>query len=69
MRVMVIALSRDFGVNSPDALELCDQLVRRAAMVYSPGFEPLLVENVRLYDAVFNLCAYKHPDNITLPGG
>ena len=37
MRVMVIGLSREFGVSPPDALELCDQLVRRAAMVHAEG--------------------------------
>ena len=33
------------------------------------GYEVLRVEKIRLFDAVFNLCAYKHPDNISLPKG
>ena len=37
MRVLVIGLSRELDVNAQVAIELAEQLVRRAATVYSPG--------------------------------
>ena len=37
MRVMIIGLTRELGVNAADALELADQLIRRAAMLHTEG--------------------------------
>ncbi len=37
LRVLIIGLVRELGVNPPDALDLADQLVRRAAMLHSAG--------------------------------
>ena len=37
MRVMIIGLSRELGVSAADALELADQLIRRAAMLHTEG--------------------------------
>ena len=37
MRVMIIGLTRELGVNAADALELADQLIRRAAMLSNEG--------------------------------
>jgi len=37
--------------------------------VYLPGDKVLTVERLDLFDALLNLCAYRHPENITLPEG
>ena len=39
MRVMIIGLTRELGVNAADALELADQLIRRAAMLSNEGIK------------------------------
>lgn len=67
MRVLVIGLSKEHPMSPPDALELADQLVKRAAMLYMEDFHVIQAERVELINAVFNLCAYHHPENITLP--
>lgn len=33
------------------------------------GERVLTVERLDLFDALLNLCAYRHPENITLPEG
>ncbi len=37
--------------------------------VVPEGFEVLHVERLKLFDAMFQLCTYRHPENITLPRG
>ncbi|XP_035215176.1 integrator complex subunit 1-like [Stegodyphus dumicola] len=68
-RVLIIGLSREHPLTAPDALELADQLIKRAAMTYCDDFPVLEFENTELCDLIFNLCAYHHPENITLPQG
>ncbi|CAL1270879.1 unnamed protein product [Larinioides sclopetarius] len=69
MRILITGLSRDHLVTAHDALELADQLVKRAAVTYSDNFPVLDFENTELCDVIFNLCAYHHPENISLPQG
>ncbi|KAI8492608.1 Integrator complex subunit 1 [Branchiostoma belcheri] len=69
MRLLVIGLSRDLPLSAVEALDLADQVVRRAASLQSPDFDVLPVERLQLLDAVLNLCAYHHPENIQLPQG
>lgn len=69
MRILIIGLSRDHPLSAADALELADQLVKRAAMTYFDDFPVLEFENTELCDIIFNLCAYHHPENISLPQG
>ncbi|CAH1273045.1 INTS1 [Branchiostoma lanceolatum] len=69
MRLLVIGLSRDLPLSAVEALDLADQVVRRAASLHSPDFDVLPVERIQLVDAVLNLCAYHHPENIQLPQG
>ena len=37
MRILVIGLSQDFPLSPPDAVELVDQLVKRAATLNNEG--------------------------------
>uniref|UniRef100_A0A1B6EU77 Uncharacterized protein n=1 Tax=Cuerna arida TaxID=1464854 RepID=A0A1B6EU77_9HEMI len=70
LRVMMIGLSKEHPLPPPDALELADQLVKRAANIPPNDKMPmLLVDKLEIFDLVFNLCAYHHPENIDLPVG
>lgn len=69
MRILIIGLSRDLPLSAAEALELADQLVKRAAMTYFDDFPVLEFENTELCDIIFNLCAYHHPEALTLPAG
>ncbi|KAH3871098.1 hypothetical protein DPMN_034292, partial [Dreissena polymorpha] len=69
MRILVIGLSRDFALGPPDAVELADILIRRAASLQYEGRQVLHVARLELFDALLNLCSYRHPENIVLPSG
>ncbi|XP_076816735.1 integrator complex subunit 1-like [Clavelina lepadiformis] len=67
LRIAAIGLSQDHPLAPPDALELINQLIRRAASLSRPGFNPLVAERVDLIDTILALCQYHHPGNIRLP--
>ncbi|ESO87352.1 hypothetical protein LOTGIDRAFT_107278 [Lottia gigantea] len=70
MRILVIGLSRELPLTPVDAVELADQLIKRAAGLNQElGLEVLQVERLELIDALLNLCTYRYPENITLPKG
>ncbi|OWF40859.1 integrator complex subunit 1-like [Mizuhopecten yessoensis] len=69
MRILVIGLSPDIPINPPDAVELVDQLVKRAASLSCDGEKVLQMERLELVDALLNLCSYRHPTDISLPKG
>lgn len=70
IRILIIGMSKEHPLNPSDALELVEQLVRRASAIYKEDSQPvLLVERTELIEIVFHLCAYHHPENITLPSG
>ncbi|XP_033752257.1 integrator complex subunit 1-like [Pecten maximus] len=69
MRILVIGLSPDIPINPPDAVELVDQLVKRAACLSCDGEKVLQMERLELVDALLNLCSYRHPTDISLPKG
>lgn len=56
-------------MTAPDALELADQLVKRSASLSTEGLEMLQADKVEMFEMIFNVTAYHHPDNITLPHG
>ncbi|XP_063229314.1 integrator complex subunit 1 isoform X2 [Bacillus rossius redtenbacheri] len=68
-RILLIGLSKEHPLQAPDTLELVDQLLKRAAILPSEGFPMLQVDKVDIIDLVFNLTAYRHPENIDLPQG
>ncbi|VVC44914.1 Hypothetical protein CINCED_3A009720 [Cinara cedri] len=70
MTILKIGLSKEHPLNSPDALELVDQLVKRAAslQVYQ-NFNTIKADKCELFEILLNSCAYHHPDKIELPLG
>ena len=69
MWVLLMGLSRDHHINPSDAIDLADQLVRRAASLHPDNFPVLQMKRLEIIDVVLNLCAYRHPENIALPKG
>ncbi|XP_050427828.1 integrator complex subunit 1 isoform X2 [Adelges cooleyi] len=68
--ILKIGLSKEHPLSSPDALELVDQLVKRAAalQVYQTP-NAIRADKDELFDFLLNSCAYHHPEKIELPLG
>ena len=59
MRVMIIGLTKELGVSAADALELADQLIRRAAMLHTEGAcHVIFLQNIARIVHEFNLFQY-----------
>ncbi|RUS89929.1 hypothetical protein EGW08_002281 [Elysia chlorotica] len=71
MRLLVIGLLPDLPLSAPEAVELVDQLVcRAAALSQDLGMVDVLqMEQLGFIDTLLKLCVYKHPDSIQLPVG
>ncbi|KAJ1532280.1 hypothetical protein ONE63_000894 [Megalurothrips usitatus] len=69
MRILLIGLSKDHPMNSPETMELSDQLLKRASLLSSESANMLEANKVEIIDLIFNLSAYHHPENIILPKG
>ncbi|KAL5232641.1 hypothetical protein ACI65C_000051 [Semiaphis heraclei] len=68
--ILNIGLSKEHPLNSPDALELVDQLVKRAASLQVfQNFNTIRADKCELFEILLNSCAYHHPDKIELPLG
>ncbi|XP_023242494.1 integrator complex subunit 1-like [Centruroides sculpturatus] len=70
MRILIIGLSRDHPLNAADTIELADHLIKRAASVHMDSSSSVIhIERNEIFEALFNLSAYHHPENISLPQG
>ncbi|KAL4240200.1 Integrator complex subunit 1 [Mactra antiquata] len=69
MRILIIGLNRELALTPTESIELADILIRRAALLHTEGRKVIHVERLELFDALLNLCSYKHPENIVLPAG
>uniref|UniRef100_A0A023EZS6 Uncharacterized protein n=1 Tax=Triatoma infestans TaxID=30076 RepID=A0A023EZS6_TRIIF len=67
--LLAVGLSKEHPLSPSDALDLVLEIVKRAAAISSPLIPVLKIENEKIVDLLFNLCAYRHPDNIDLPAG
>ncbi|KAL4148797.1 hypothetical protein QTP88_002952 [Uroleucon formosanum] len=68
--ILMIGLSKEHPLNSPDALELVDQLIRRAALLHVyQNYNTIRADKCELFEILLNSCAYHHPDKIELPLG
>ncbi|KAL1124337.1 hypothetical protein AAG570_000966 [Ranatra chinensis] len=67
--VLALGLSKDHPLTPVEALEISEQVVRRAASVQTSIIPVLKTDKIKIFDLVFNLCAYRHPENIDLPTG
>ena len=63
-------MSKDHPLTAADTIDLFDQLIRRAGIVYrDDGPAVLHVERLEIFDILFSLCAYRRPEMYTLPEG
>ncbi|XP_013788345.1 integrator complex subunit 1-like, partial [Limulus polyphemus] len=69
MRILIIGLSKEHPLNASDTLDLVDQLLKRVGSISIEGYPVLELQIQEIFDLIFNLCAYHHPDNISLPPG
>uniref|UniRef100_T1HRR4 DUF3677 domain-containing protein n=1 Tax=Rhodnius prolixus TaxID=13249 RepID=T1HRR4_RHOPR len=67
--LLAVGLSKEHPFSPAEALDLVLEIVKRAAAISSPLIPVLKIENEKIVDLLFNLCAYRHPDNIDLPAG
>ncbi|XP_014664125.1 PREDICTED: integrator complex subunit 1-like [Priapulus caudatus] len=69
MWILLMGLSKVLPLSCLDAMELADHLVKRAAALGGENLDVLRVGRLEIIDMTFNLCAYHHPENISLPAG
>lgn len=69
LRVLLIGLSKEHPISAPEVLEICDQLIKRAANLPQDCAPPIIMDKVEIIDFFFNLSSYNYPENITLPAG
>lgn len=69
LRILLIGSSKAHSLSPTEAVDICDQLIRRSANLPQDCAPPLVVENIEIIRIFFNLCTYNYPENITLPAG
>ncbi|XP_003746940.2 integrator complex subunit 1 [Galendromus occidentalis] len=70
LRMLFVGMSKDHPPTAAETIDLFDQLIRRAGVVYrDDGPAVLHVERLEIFDIIFSLCAYRRPEMYTLPEG
>lgn len=69
VRLAVMGLHKDLPLTPTEAIDITEQLIRRAAHSYVEGLTVLRCEKTDIFDLLFSLCIYHYPDNIVLPKG
>lgn len=67
--ILATGISKELPLSPSEAFDLTEQIVKRAASIHNPVIPVLKVEKTKILDLVFNLSAYRHPENIDLPTG
>jgi integrator complex subunit 1 len=69
LRILLIGNSKEHPISPTEAIEISDQLIRRAANLPQDCAPPLAIDNIEIIGIYFSLCSYNYPENITLPTG
>ncbi|XP_015789490.1 integrator complex subunit 1 [Tetranychus urticae] len=71
IRILKMGLSKDYPVQSPEAIELSDALIKRAAALYDGDVtNPTLpIKKDDIFNLLLKNSIYRIPENITLPPG
>ncbi|KAL3270064.1 hypothetical protein HHI36_009122 [Cryptolaemus montrouzieri] len=69
LRVLLIGISKENVVHPNEALDITEQLIKRAANLPQDLDPPLSVDKLEIFDIFFSLCSYNYPENIVLPVG
>ncbi|BES89143.1 integrator complex subunit [Nesidiocoris tenuis] len=65
--LLASGIKKEQPLSAVEAMDLTLEIVKRAASISNPLIHVLKVEKLTIFDLVFNLSAYRHPDNINLP--
>lgn len=71
IRILKMGLSKDYPLQSSEAIELSDALIKRAAATYDgdASFSTLSLKKEEIFNLLLKSAIYKIPENITLPSG
>lgn len=69
LRLNIIGMSKEHPISCADLLDIDERVIRRAASIATDQHNTILMEKTDLLDVIFDLCSYRHPDNISLPAG
>lgn len=67
--VILIGMTKEIPFKVPDAMELIEQIIRRAANLKIVDYPVLHANKLEIIDFLFSMAAYRHPENIVLPVG
>jgi integrator complex subunit 1 len=69
LRLNVIGMSKEHPMSGGELLDVVEKVIRRAASIANDQLNTILIDKTDLLDVIFDLCSYRHPDNISLPAG
>lgn len=69
LRLNIIGMSKEHPISCADLLDVVERVIRRAASISNDQLNSILMDKTDLLDVIFDLCSYRHPDNISLPAG
>ncbi|XP_050499679.1 integrator complex subunit 1 [Diabrotica virgifera virgifera] len=69
LRILLIGISKEHPITAQEAIDVCDQLIKRAANLPQDCAPSLVVDKIEIIDFFFNLCSYNYPENFALPPG
>ncbi|XP_045473416.1 integrator complex subunit 1 [Harmonia axyridis] len=69
VRILLIGMSKENVVHPNEALDIIEQLIKRAANLPTDLDPPLSINNLDIFEMFFNLCNYVYPENIVFPPG
>lgn len=69
MAIICIGLTKEIPFPVPDAMEIVEQVVKRAAGFRFIDFPTLLVDKADIIQYLFNMAEYHYPEKIALPVG
>lgn len=67
--VILIGIGKDLSFSIHEAVDLIDQMVRRACLLKYGDYPPLSVTKLDIINFLFSMAEYHHPENIHLPSG
>lgn len=68
LKLIFIGIHKEIHFSVPDAMEVIDQMVRRAGCLKTgTNYPPLEANKLEIIDLLFSMSEYHHPDNIALP--
>lgn len=69
LRIILIGITKEIPFSIPDAMEIVEQVVRRAAGLKIIDYPPLEANKLDIIEFLLNMAEYHHPEKIMLPSG